>query len=332
MLDRGDEIREWYDSIMKGEGVLVDIGAGAYRDVIAAGVEHGLLVDRSITPPKEIIEVLRLFRPRLQQQGSEDRIRFDQVGRKLGYPPGDLFHRRCVELPPYFEVLLFHRNKQAHRGAVVTVASLCAFAGCALGILDLAEDKWGDAREVRDTAERALEWATGQNIRESSRERVTRIDRELDQEEGSRTKLRPRVPTDDPIGRRVGSVVREKIQPLVRDLMRTLLVDVPELLCAEDKRGLQDQVYCGQLGLSIGNLPLLRPTEFGTEVNGHNRYWRDPYGDFYVCSQWWKQHHHSNARSLLAFVEDVAERNRGRPDAKVLDRHEQAFRDYLTGA
>ena len=127
------------------------------------------------------------------------------------------------------------------------------------------------------------------------------------------------------------SAVREKIQPLVVDLMRTLLVDVPELLCAEDKRGLQDQAYCGQLGLKIG-LPLLRRTELGTEVNGHNRYWRDSYGDFYVCSQWWKQHHHSNARSLLAFVEGVAERNKGRPDAKVLRRHERAFRDYLAGA
>ena len=77
---------------------------------------------------------------------------------------------------------------------------------------------------------------------------------------------------------------------------------------------------------------LLRRTECGRkDVKGYDRYWKDSYGGFYVCSEWGRQHHHSNARSLLAFVEDVAERNKGRPDAKALRRHEQAFRDYLAG-
>ena len=128
------------------------------------------------------------------------------------------------------------------------------------------------------------------------------------------------------------SAVRNKIQPLVRELMWTLLVDAPGLLDAEDKRNLQNEAYCRQLGLKTSNLPLLRQTAWGTEVNGHSRYWRDSYGDFYVCSQWWKQHHHSNARSLLAFIEDVTERNKWQPDVQALRRHEQAFRDYLASA
>lgn len=114
--------------------------------------------------------------------------------------------------------------------------------------------------------------------------------------------------------------------------MWTLLVECPDLLTAEHKRGLQDEAYCWQLGLTISNLPLLRRTGSGTEVNGYNRYWRDPYGDFYVCSQWWRLHHRSNARSLLTFIKDVAERNTGHPEADALRRHEQAFRDYLAGA
>lgn len=128
------------------------------------------------------------------------------------------------------------------------------------------------------------------------------------------------------------SIVHNKIQPLVRDLMWTLLVEFPELLDGEDKRGLQDEAYCWRLGLEISNLPLLRHIGSGTEVNGYNRYWRDPFGDFYVCSQWWKQHHHSNARALLAFIEDVAERSERHPERYALRRHKQAFRNYLVGA
>ena len=122
-----------------------------------------------------------------------------------------------------------------------------------------------------------------------------------------------------------------KIQPLVRELMWTLLVKFPKLLDAKDKRGLQDEAHCWQLGLKISNLPLLRHTAAGTEVNGYSRYWRDPYGDFHVCSQWWKQHHHANARALLASIEDVTERSEGHPEGQALRRHEQAFRDYLAG-
>ena len=121
-----------------------------------------------------------------------------------------------------------------------------------------------------------------------------------------------------------------RIQPLVRALMQTLLVDSPGLLSDTEKRNLQDNEHCKhQLGLRIGNLPLIRRTEFGREINGHARYWADEYRDFYVCNNWSKANHCANAERLLAFVEELA---REKPEhAAALDKHAQAFRDYLAG-
>ena len=124
----------------------------------------------------------------------------------------------------------------------------------------------------------------------------------------------------------------EQIQPLVRNLMWTLLVEESDLLSTKDKRDLQDEKYCKELGLEIGNLPLLQSTESGTKVNGHNRYWVDTYGDFYICSQWKPKHHHSNAQSLLKFVKDIAAHKKGQPGVEALRRHKQAFDNYLAGA
>ena len=161
-LDRDDDdIREWYDRIMKGESVLVDIGTCAFSDVTATGLKHGLLSPLNpIRPPREIIDVVHLFRLRLSQPNSDETVWFNQVGRTLGYRQDELFCRRCVELPRYFEVLQFHRNKRAHRGAEVTKASLCALAGVVLGILELSADEWTDPEQLRDEAEKALAWAS----------------------------------------------------------------------------------------------------------------------------------------------------------------------------
>ena len=175
-----DEIREWYDQIMKNEGVLADIGTCAFSEVIATGVDHGLLdndFDRT-TPPREILDVLKLFRRRLRRPQSEETIWFRQVGRELGRRPDDLFCRRCVELPQYFEVLHFHRNKRAHRGEV-TRDSLCAFAGAVLGILELSSDAWVDTKRLDDAARRALAWATDSTNRESA-EDESRLRREAE--------------------------------------------------------------------------------------------------------------------------------------------------------
>lgn len=191
ILDRDDEdIREWYDQIMKGEGVLADIGTCAFSHVIAIGVENGLLADgpKPTAPAREIIDVVQLFRCRLQRRSSEETISFSQVGYMLRFPPDDLLCRRCVELPRYFDVLKLHRNKRAHRGEV-TVASLCALAGSVLGVLEITADDWVDARRLNDAAEGALVWATEQAIRESG-EDAHRLRGELHQREEQLKKLR----------------------------------------------------------------------------------------------------------------------------------------------
>ena len=120
------------------------------------------------------------------------------------------------------------------------------------------------------------------------------------------------------------------IQGLVRSLMSTLLVDSPGLLSEAEKSDLQDNEYCkSRLGLQIGNIPLIRRVELGPEFNGHRRYWANRYGEYYVCSQWWQQHHRANAQALLTFVADLIRRNPVREDA--LRPHAQAFRDYTRG-
>lgn len=122
-----------------------------------------------------------------------------------------------------------------------------------------------------------------------------------------------------PIGQPKG-----RIQPLVEDLMRTLLVARPALLSDAEKSNLQDNVYCKRgLRLRIGNFALIRREAL------NKRYWRARYGDFYVCSQWGKSYHCANAQSLLAWVEDLIARKPSHAD--VLRPHAQAFGDYLAG-
>ena len=120
------------------------------------------------------------------------------------------------------------------------------------------------------------------------------------------------------------------VQPLVKSLMETLLVARPALLSDAEKSNLMDNVYCkSRLGLQVGNFGLIRRIKEGRIINGHGRYWADRYGGFYVCAQWWKQHHRANAESLLSWVEDLIGQKPGHADA--LRPHAQAFRDYLAG-
>ena len=121
-----------------------------------------------------------------------------------------------------------------------------------------------------------------------------------------------------------------RIQDHVKALMQTLLVAHPALLSDAEKRDLQDNVYCKRrLGLRIG-FPLIRRVELGRKGNdGQDRYYARRYGDFHVCNHWGKRYHCANAKSLLAWVEDLIAR---KPEcADVLRPHAQAFRDYLAG-
>ena len=125
-----------------------------------------------------------------------------------------------------------------------------------------------------------------------------------------------------------------QIQPLVRNLMKTLLEDYPTFLSDTDINNLMNRDYNQKmLGLQLGGFPLLRKREsgrMGSESDSQERYYAKLYaGKFYVCSQWWKKDHYSNARSLLRFVDDLAYWHPAHPGAPALARHKKALNDYI---
>ena len=125
-----------------------------------------------------------------------------------------------------------------------------------------------------------------------------------------------------------------RLQPLVRDLMKTILEDHPSLLTETDIENLTDRDYTQNiLGLQIGGFPLLRRREAGrrgSENDRRSRYYAKLYGGrFYVCSQWWRDDHLDNSRSLLRLVEEIADRNRDHPGTADLERHKEALTDYI---
>ena len=138
----------------------------------------------------------------------------------------------------------------------------------------------------------------------------------------------------DPVGPTsvTGNTGPRPIQPLVQSLMKTLLEDHPGLLDDDERGKLMNRDYCKNLLglLQIGNLALLRRAEAGREVSGRSRYWKRLYGEqFYVCSQWWKYHHLTNAERLLQFVSRLAQSNTSHPGVTALERHEGALLEYI---
>ena len=126
----------------------------------------------------------------------------------------------------------------------------------------------------------------------------------------------------------------DRVQPLVRDLMETLLEDHPSLLTETDISNLMNREYSQRiLGLQLGGFPLLRRREAGrrgSDSDGQDRFYAKLYaGRFYLCSQWWKDDHLSNARNLLRFVGEIADRNPNHHGVPDLERHMKALRDYL---
>ncbi|MCY4625172.1 MAG: hypothetical protein OXC99_09280 [Chloroflexi bacterium] len=122
------------------------------------------------------------------------------------------------------------------------------------------------------------------------------------------------------------------IQPLVRDLMQTLLEDHPTLLEEFERGNLMDEHFCRhELGLQINNFPLLRPQAEGRKSpDGRDRYYQRLYaGRFYVCSQWWRAHHLSNAQSLLQFVDELAQRKPNHPGMLALERSRKDLQEYV---
>lgn len=127
---------------------------------------------------------------------------------------------------------------------------------------------------------------------------------------------------------------RDAFQGIVEALMITLPEDHPTLLEERDVSHLMDAEYCkGVLGFNIANFALLRHREQGHMVQGQARYWKHVYaGEFYVCSQWWKDHHPANAAALSAFAPRLAERRAGHPGALERRRHITALDAYVRAA
>ena len=124
----------------------------------------------------------------------------------------------------------------------------------------------------------------------------------------------------------------ERLQPIVEDIMKTLLEDHPTLLEDAERDHLTDREYCKRaLGLKIGNFALLRQREDGREVNGLSRYWKRPYADkFYVCSEWWKDDHIENAGSLARFATRLAARKPDDPGVPTLKEHIRRLDAYAS--
>ena len=123
----------------------------------------------------------------------------------------------------------------------------------------------------------------------------------------------------------------QQVQPLVRSLMRTLLEGWPDLLDDADKRNMADPLFCkDQMGLNLAGFALLRDAINGPQVNGRGRYYTRSYGGrFLVCSQWWKQYHRVNARSLLRFVDELIARKPDHPGRSTLEHHQEALKRYI---
>ena len=126
----------------------------------------------------------------------------------------------------------------------------------------------------------------------------------------------------------------DRVQPIMRNLMKSLLEDHPSLLTETDIANLMDRDYTQRiLGLQLAGFPLLRGREAGrrgSDSDGQSRFYARLYaGRFYVCSQWWKDYHLVNARGLLRFVGELVGRNPGHLGIPVLERHMRTLEEYI---
>ena len=126
----------------------------------------------------------------------------------------------------------------------------------------------------------------------------------------------------------------DQVQPIVRKLMKSLLEDNLSLLTETDIANLMDRDYTQNiLGLQLGGFPLLRRGEAGRKGSDNDRqdrfYTKLYAGRFYVCSQWWRNDHLDNARSLLRFAGELAGRDPDNQGVPVLERHMKTLRNYI---
>lgn len=121
------------------------------------------------------------------------------------------------------------------------------------------------------------------------------------------------------------------LQEIVQRLMLTLLEEHPPLLSDSDLRNLTDADFCrDELGLRLGGFSLLRPSDEGRSISGHDRYYEKLYaGRYLVSNNWWKRHHSHNAASLLGFVEGLIAANPSSQGVGDLEVHRESLLNYL---
>lgn len=111
----------------------------------------------------------------------------------------------------------------------------------------------------------------------------------------------------------------EQIQPLIREILGVLLNILPE----EEVNNLMSNDYCkNTVGLKIGGFPLIK-----TEREPTIRYWRDQIAGYYVCSQWWREHHIHNARAFRDYLKNMRQDS---PHKQRLDLLISQLEEYLT--
>ena len=150
--------------------------------------------------------------------------------------------------------------------------------------------------------------------------------------------IRPNKPADPKsvTGRPSHRVLRkprstDRPQPIIQNLMHTLLEDYPTLLDHADIESLLDATYCkNALGLRISGFSLLRTCEQGSIESGHSRYYAREYaGKYLLCSQWWRDHHCHNAEVLAVFVQELIDRNPQHPGVATLAARKDELVNYI---
>ncbi len=118
----------------------------------------------------------------------------------------------------------------------------------------------------------------------------------------------------------------EPLQPLIKCTMRFLLEDRPDLLPDKELRKLLSKEGCQrELGLKI-SLPILVESKEHLEEHLRRRYWKEPFGRFYGCSQWSQQDHLHNAKSFLEWLKIL-------PDLDdALNSKKRKFQEYIQRA
>lgn len=188
---------------------------------------------------------------------------------------------------------------------------------------DVLQATLDSAGSVADTAELFVRSAKLLELGDSYRNNASL---EID-----KNKISKSVPTKEGVIPSIASNSRERVQPIVQRIMKTLLEDYPTLIDDDQLSGFLDSDYCKQnLGLRIGNFPLIRRKEEGRELGGYDRYWEEIYGArYYVCSQWGKRYHLHNAKSMLHLVSALIEEKKGHPGEPSLVSHKSDLLAYI---